>query len=232
MTIKELSTVFDKVCEQTNRRVLKWRPIKDGTLRVDFPRSSVEIQQLSSAADFYALFIYNNAGAVVATVDQTFSPDAADKLLSLYKGAYEIAFELDETVADILGGLSSGINQPTAGITPGIYVASFTALNSGTTNSGLAVIADGSINGGDDGYTYSGLYELNDKEVTTSLKIARWNVNAATVFGTALDAFQLDLRGTITPDAMTVNLDGVIFQDARMKLKVVCRRVANAAVSR
>jgi hypothetical protein len=223
MTKEELQTLFDKVIQQTDRKLLKWKPVKDDSLRVDFARSSVEIYR--EAANVDRLLIYNSSGAVVAAINSTFSEGAQQKLAALYDKAYDIAFQVDDTLQDVLASLEGDAASATRFIT-GIYGITFTALNSGTSNQAVVVVGPGVINGGDAGYLYKGTYRIENSSVTITLAVTRWSQNINTIFGNVMPNFQLVLQGQLTEQGAIITVEGNVPQQPHLRLRVVGRRLA------
>lgn len=81
---------------------------------------------------------------------------------------------------------------------PGIYHVRFRS-SLGAYGEGLVVFKDGTLNGGDPGYVYSGTYELAGEQVTGRLRIKKWNQGVTSVFG-LLAPFEIALTGTFNPD--------------------------------
>jgi hypothetical protein len=109
MTTEELQTIFTKLDQQTQRKQLKWKPFKNDVLRMDFPRSSIIFYR--NPGGIPSLSILNSGGSSVAEISHgSFSspPQTAHQLRAMWKAAYEIAFETDETVKDILSKLGDG----------------------------------------------------------------------------------------------------------------------------
>lgn len=77
----------------------------------------------------------------------------------------------------------------------GIYHVCFTS-SSRDAGEGLAVIKQGSVNGGDLGYLYVG--HLTDESGTVSgrITVKRWNPGHVSVFG-PIEKFDLQLRGSL-----------------------------------
>jgi len=228
MNATELQTLLDKIAEQTERGQLKWKAEENRTFRVDFPRSSIEISQLMDDPDIYCLSIYNDTGTAIGEIRKDFSPDARIKLRQIYQKAYTLALAVDTTVKDILAGLEGYEHD----ISPGIYVASFSALAGGSGGSmigeGLAVLGNGHINGGDLGYIYRGLYELRGGQISSTLKVTRWNQTSVSIFGT-LPNFDLALVGQFGTNTSTIVLEGNVTQHPNMRIRITCRRIADAA---
>ncbi|MEY2578997.1 MAG: hypothetical protein QOI49_1821 [Verrucomicrobiota bacterium] len=225
MSPTQLHTLLAKTHEQTLRKQLKWKAVGDGSLRVDFPRSSIEILQGPGEEDFYLLNIYNSSGSMIAQIDSNASEEAHIQLPEMYSSAYSLALEVDATVQDLLAGLEGAVGD----VSPGIYVAHFSGLPNGQTGSGLALIGNGNINGGDAGYLYKGTYEISARRISCSLKITRWDPSATSIFGN-LASFDLKLTGQFAGSPATLGLEGNVVQFPNMRLRLECRRLSDASV--
>jgi hypothetical protein len=49
--------------------------------------------------------------------------------------------------------------------------------------SGLVVLKDGTVNGGDDGFVYRGTYNVEGQKVTAQIGISKHNPGAQSIFG-------------------------------------------------
>ena len=94
-------------------------------------------------------------------------------------------------------------------------------------HAGVAVFIDGTVNGGDNGYSYVGSYTENGQEVAAHLKIKLWNQGSRSVFG-PIQEFELSLRGTVAPDEKTFQAQGEITAMPQMKITITGRRMADA----
>lgn len=225
MTTEELTTVFERLYEQTTRKVLKWKPTQGGGLRVDFARSSIEISEHTrqGAKISYALKIYNNTGAVIAVIDPTQEGYPEAKLNQLYADAYNSAYEIDATVQDILAGLGS---KPDL-LRPGFYAARFSAPSTGNFGEGLVIVGEGKLNGGDQGFLYRGSYYLTGPaSLSGTLNVKRWNANVSSIFGN-LSQFDLNLVGQVTA-ATAISIDGAVTQQPGMKIRIEARWIESA----
>jgi len=223
--MEQLKTVVDKIYEQTARKALKWKPTQQGSLRVDFARSSIEIseQARSEGISPYILRIYNNTGAVIATIDQTFEEGAEAKLSQLFADAYNSAFEIDSTVQDLLAGLASR----SAAVKSGFYKVNFTSPQSGIIGEGIAIVGEGKINGGDQGYLYRGSYYVTADKLSGTLNIKQWNPNVVSIFG-PLREFDLNLAGRATADGR-LTIEGNVTQQPDLRIKIDARWIENTA---
>ena len=109
----------------------------------------------------------------------------------------------------------------------GIYHVKFTSAQQ-SYGEGLAVFKDTSINGGDTGYVYLGSFSIDATNVSAKIKVKRWNHGAVSIFGPLQD-FDLDLKGTVAPDAASFSVTGSVVQMPGMKITINGRRVSDAA---
>lgn len=89
----------------------------------------------------------------------------------------------------------------------GIYEAQFHTANDN--GSGLLVVRDGTVNGGDPWFLYRGeVRPVGDNHVVGRLRVTQWQNGNTSVFGTTGE-FYLDVTGTIDGHG-TVSIRGVI----------------------
>jgi hypothetical protein len=108
----------------------------------------------------------------------------------------------------------------------GIYHVKFTSSQQAY-GEGLAVFKDGSVNGGDVGYVYLGTYEGIPGGVAAKLKIKKWNQGITSVFGN-ISEFDLDLRGTFSPDFSSFSVGGGIPLMPGSTITITGKRLADA----
>ncbi|OGA70141.1 MAG: hypothetical protein A3F77_11435 [Betaproteobacteria bacterium RIFCSPLOWO2_12_FULL_67_28] len=70
--------------------------------------------------------------------------------------------------------------------------------SAGGTSEGLVVICQGSVNGADGGFIYSGHLTGSDEALSGKLTLKRWSPSLTTVFE-ALEDFDLQVSGHATP---------------------------------
>jgi T3SS negative regulator,GrlR len=109
----------------------------------------------------------------------------------------------------------------------GIYHVNFSSSQN-SAGTGIVVIKDGSVNGGDDGYLYTGLLLADGNQVSGQLQIKRWNASATSVFG-PLDNFGLNLVGTSDDLAGTFTVSGGIAGQYGATISIHGRKLAPAA---
>jgi hypothetical protein len=110
MTHEELLKVLDRTVETTKKRQAKWKPVAADVLSLSFPRSSMQIKKYFDRGygrNQFDLSLYNSVGNKIATIDYENFAEAQEALENLFYMAYTIAYEVDETINDILGGLDS-----------------------------------------------------------------------------------------------------------------------------
>lgn len=111
---------------------------------------------------------------------------------------------------------------------PGIYHVKFRSSLS-TGSEGLLVLKDGTINGGDVGYFYTGTYRLSPEgEVVAKLRIRKWNHGVLSIIG-RLAEFELDLRGRFSSDYERFEVKGLALQALGLGITVVGDRLGDAA---
>lgn len=108
----------------------------------------------------------------------------------------------------------------------GIYHVKFRS-NQQSHGEGLAVIKDGSINGGDQGYLYLGSFKVDGVNVSAKVKVKKWSNALTSVFGNLAD-FDLDLRGSFTADFGAFSITGSMIQMPTMRITIEGRRVSDA----
>lgn len=111
-------------------------------------------------------------------------------------------------------------------MTPGIYHVKFVSqIGHGD---GLAVFKDGTINGGDHGFLYLGNYTVEQTAVVARLRIKQWQQGITSVFG-PYSNFQLELRGSVSPDASRFTASGSVANEPRARITIEGRRLSDAA---
>ncbi len=108
----------------------------------------------------------------------------------------------------------------------GIYHVRFSS--SSGSGEGLAVVKDGTVNGGDPGYLYLGQLTVVGQTLHGRLQIQRWNPGTVSVFG-PLDNFALDLAGLSGAANDEFTVSGGIAGQPNLKITITGRRLAAAA---
>jgi hypothetical protein len=85
----------------------------------------------------------------------------------------------------------------------GIFFVDF-SVGPQNVGAGLAVIADGTINGGDASYLYRGQIDVHGNQARAVIEVAHYRGALNSVFG-ALQNFTLDLTGTVDVEKFIVH---------------------------
>ena len=108
----------------------------------------------------------------------------------------------------------------------GIYQVSFLSSQY-ICGQGILVIKDGSVNGGDSGFIYSGKLFYRQGKYHVELMVKQWNERAESIFG-AIDQFQLTLEAnSVSDDHFTAT--GCIFNWPQARLTIEGQYLAQAA---
>jgi hypothetical protein len=91
---------------------------------------------------------------------------------------------------------------------------------------GLAVLKDGSVNGGDDGFIYRGTYLVEGEKVTAQIAVSKHNPGAQSVFG-LIDNYTLALTGTTGSNNFT--LSGSVIGRQGLTIEIRGTRLADTA---
>jgi T3SS negative regulator,GrlR len=110
----------------------------------------------------------------------------------------------------------------------GIYQVTFSSPTTRVSGEGLAVVKDGTINGGDLGYLYTGKFNVSDTTLSSKLKVKQWRPNFSGVFGN-LPQFELDLAGRIAEDWQSFSVKGGIVGNPQTTILIDGKRLADAA---
>jgi hypothetical protein len=105
----------------------------------------------------------------------------------------------------------------------GIYYVEFQSSLSAV-GYGLAVLSNGSINGGDFGYIYQGRMNNTGNNISTRIQVSRYNSNAQSVFG-SIDNFSLDLAGSIRQNGSEFSLSGAIPGQPQLRISITGRKL-------
>ena len=91
--------------------------------------------------------------------------------------------------------------------------------------SGVLVLKDGLLLGGDNGYYYSGKYNVKNDRVEGKVAITRYDPNIISVFGN-MDQFSLSFAGQITHNVIDAiaSLDG----KPESKIQIKCLKKIDA----
>ena len=108
----------------------------------------------------------------------------------------------------------------------GIYHVHFSS-SIGDMGTGIVVIKDGSVNGGDLGYLYVGNTTSDGNSVSGTLNIKRWNPSHTSVFG-SIDSFDLSLSGQFKSDK-SFTLTGSMVSQPQLSITIQGRYLSPAA---
>jgi hypothetical protein len=112
---------------------------------------------------------------------------------------------------------------------PGIYYVKFSSPTTSMSGEGLAVLKDGTINGGDIGYLYIGSFTVkDDTAITADLKVKRWNPAITSLFGN-LPEFDLNLSGHVAADLTSFSATGGVIGRPGVTIVIKGRRLSDAA---
>jgi hypothetical protein len=92
--------------------------------------------------------------------------------------------------------------------------------------SGLVVLKEGTINGGDDGFVYRGTYDVEGHKVTAQIAVSNHNPGAQSIFG-PIDNYTLALTGTT--EANNFTLSGGLTGRQDLTIEIRGSRLADAA---
>jgi hypothetical protein len=106
----------------------------------------------------------------------------------------------------------------------GIYWVDFQSR--GASGAGLIVLKDGSLNGGDQGYIYSGTYSVNGNNVTARARIIQHNSSWQSIFGN-IPQFDLQLSGISGQGQFSLN--GSIPNVAGASIGILGRRLGDVS---
>jgi len=84
--------------------------------------------------------------------------------------------------------------------------------------SGILVVNNDRLLGGDDGYYYTGSWSIADNKFDATINAIKYNPNIVSVFGN-IDHFQLNLIGEV--DEYQFNATGAIVNNPQAQIKVV-----------
>lgn len=91
---------------------------------------------------------------------------------------------------------------------------------------GLAVIQNGTVNGGDNGYLYLGRLHVVGNTLSGLLEIKRWNAAVPSVFG-PLGNFKLLLTGSFS--GATFEANGSVEQRPQLTIKISGNKISDPA---
>jgi len=109
----------------------------------------------------------------------------------------------------------------------GLYHVSFKAGNQ-SFGDGIVTIKDGVVNGGDDGYVYTGPLIIAGQQLSGQLHVHRWNASRQSIFG-PLPSFDLTLAGSANDATGTFSVAGSVTGQPNMTITITGRFLAAAA---
>jgi len=83
---------------------------------------------------------------------------------------------------------------------------------------GVLIVNDNRLLGGDDGYYYSGTWNVTDNNIEAHINVIKYDDNSVSVFGN-INQFQLNLNGEI--DEYQFNAVGTIVNNPQAQIRVV-----------
>ena len=106
---------------------------------------------------------------------------------------------------------------------PGIYLATFQS-SLGHFGSGIVVIENGKIHGGDTGYVYTGTYKENIPNASATIAVKNFDPQQPSVFG-MLNHCHLTLVGTVSGSSFS--MAGSIMQQPDQRIAISGRLIAD-----
>jgi T3SS negative regulator,GrlR len=89
----------------------------------------------------------------------------------------------------------------------GLYTAEFINADNSDSGTGIVVIRNGTINGGDRGYTYQGRFKRQEYGLDLQINVKRWNPEWISIFGDT-EEFNLKFEGRFSPEDTSLTLTG------------------------
>lgn len=86
---------------------------------------------------------------------------------------------------------------------------------------GILVLNNGRLLGGDNGYYYSGNYDVEDSNIRGTVSIIRFNKNVVSIFGD-IDQFSLTFAGKIKQDS--VEAVASFDNTPDWKIRIICKK--------
>lgn len=109
----------------------------------------------------------------------------------------------------------------------GIYHVRFSS-SVGRTGEGLVVMKQGSANGGDTGYLYTGQFNVNGDALSGRLHIKRWNPGQVSVFG-PLEKFDLSLSGKMDTGGKNFSVSGTVSGQPGLTISISGSHISEAS---
>ncbi|WP_312299223.1 GrlR family regulatory protein [Stutzerimonas nitrititolerans] len=92
---------------------------------------------------------------------------------------------------------------------------------------GLVVIKDGTVNGGDAHYLYTGQFAESSGTTNAKIKVQMWKAGSTSIVN--IDNYELDLTGTIDFEHGALRLRGQVVGQPSLVVSVEGRKIADAA---
>ena len=111
----------------------------------------------------------------------------------------------------------------------GIYHVKFRSSDGGDgVGSGLVVVRNGSLNGGDFGYIYWGQEVTTGNNIKSKVHISRYDASQQSLFGD-LKNFDLELDGTLNNSGKEFNLSGTVIGHPQLEISVAGKKLRDLA---
>ena len=107
----------------------------------------------------------------------------------------------------------------------GIYHFRFQGGPSGNYGDGIAVLKDGTINGGDVGYVYRGSYKTEGNRLIAKINLKQWKMVPNALFN--LPEFAINIDAPLPGDLKNFTLEGRL--EGAGSVHLVGRRLENVA---
>lgn len=108
----------------------------------------------------------------------------------------------------------------------GIFEVSFKSSTQDF-GTGLIVIKDGSINGGDAHFLYRGTLEQSEGTAKAVINVDKWKAGNTSIV--SLDNYQIEFTGTVDFGAGSLNLSGRVSSQPALAITVSGRKIGDAA---
>ncbi|MEA1031023.1 GrlR family regulatory protein [Pseudomonas sp. N-137] len=107
----------------------------------------------------------------------------------------------------------------------GIFEVDFSS-NRPDHGSGLVVVKDGSVNGGDANYLYQGTVPTTSGQFTSQFRVSMWRPGNTNVSG--LDNYDLDATGEINYERGSISLTGSVVGAPHIQITLSGRKITPA----
>lgn len=106
----------------------------------------------------------------------------------------------------------------------GIFEVEFSS-NRPDHGSGLIVVKDGSVNGGDPNYLYQGIVPAVSGPFSSKFRVSMWKPGNTNVTG--LDNYELDATGEIDYEKGSISLTGSVVGAPSIQIKLSGRKITS-----